>query len=113
MGMRLNAAGALEGDAAAPSAAAAPAKYVLGVDVGSTVVRCHVYDKTAAIKGSSTKQVEVLHPQPGWVELDPEGLWTQFVDVVKEAVQAAGIKMSQISSMGFATHRATFLTWNR
>ncbi|KAL8187824.1 UNVERIFIED_CONTAM: putative glycerol kinase 5, partial [Gekko kuhli] len=86
---------------------------MLGVDVGSTVIRCHVYDKAAAIKGARAKQVEVLHPQPGWVELDPESLWTQFVDVVKEAVQAAGIKMNQISALGVATHRATFLTWNR
>lgn len=33
------------------------------------------------------EQIEVLHPQPGWVELDSENLWTQFVGVVKEAVQ--------------------------
>ncbi|KAH0624042.1 hypothetical protein JD844_007351, partial [Phrynosoma platyrhinos] len=31
--------------------------------------------------------VEVLHPQPGWVELNPDSLWTLFVSVVKEAVQ--------------------------
>ncbi|XP_015268957.1 PREDICTED: putative glycerol kinase 5 [Gekko japonicus] len=113
--MRLDAAEALEGDVAAAAAfsMAASAKYMLGVDVGSTVIRCHVYDKAAAIKGVSAKQVEVLHPQPGWVELDPESLWTQFVDVVKEAVQATGIKMNQISALGLATHRATFLTWNR
>nr|XP_056706378.1 putative glycerol kinase 5 [Euleptes europaea] len=105
--MRLGAA------AAAAVSMAAPAQYILGVDVGSTVIRCHVYDKAAAVQGASAKQVEVLHPQPGWVELDPESLWTQFVDVVKEAVQAAGINMSQVSSLGLATHRATFLTWNR
>ncbi|XP_077204890.1 glycerol kinase 5 [Paroedura picta] len=113
-GMRLGAAEALEGDVAAAAVSmAAPAKYLLGVDVGSTVIRCHVYDRAASVKGVGAKQVEVLHPQPGWVELDPENLWTQFVDVVKEAVQAAGIKMNQISALGLATHRATFLTWNR
>lgn len=60
--MKLKVTRDLEGDAAAaaaaPSASApARAKYVLGVDVGSTVIRCHVYDKAAVLRGSSTKQV--------------------------------------------------------
>lgn len=33
------------------------------------------------------EQVESLYPHPGWVELDPEVLWSQFVGVIKEAVQ--------------------------
>lgn len=57
--MRLDAAEALEGDAAAAAevSMAAPAEYVLAVDVGSTVIRCHVYDKAAAIQGVGAKQV--------------------------------------------------------
>ncbi|XP_061492900.1 putative glycerol kinase 5 isoform X2 [Rhineura floridana] len=112
--MRLRTPEALEEDAAAALASAAdPAKYILGIDVGSTVIRCHVYDKAAVLKGSSAKQVEVLHPRPGWVELEPESLWTQFVGVVKEAVQAAGVQMNQISALGLSTQRATFITWNK
>uniref|UniRef100_A0A8C3BFP1 Glycerol kinase 5 n=1 Tax=Cairina moschata TaxID=8855 RepID=A0A8C3BFP1_CAIMO len=68
--------------------AAAPARYVLGVDVGSTAVKCHVYDRAAAVRGSSCRKVESLYPHPGWVELDPEVLWSQFIGVIKEAVQA-------------------------
>uniref|UniRef100_A0A8D0GYM2 Glycerol kinase 5 n=1 Tax=Sphenodon punctatus TaxID=8508 RepID=A0A8D0GYM2_SPHPU len=87
--------------------------YMLGVDVGSTVMRCHVYDKEATVQGSSTKKVEVLYPQPGWVEFDHEVLWTRFVDVIKEAVQDARLQMNQISGLGIATQRATFITWNK
>lgn len=63
--MRLDAAE--EGDAAAAVTAvvsvAAPAKYILGVDVGSTVIRCHVYDQAAAVKGVSAKQVSEVAEQ--------------------------------------------------
>lgn len=38
--------------------AAAPARYVLGVDVGSTAVKCHVYDRAAAVRGSSCRKVK-------------------------------------------------------
>ncbi|XP_060623775.2 putative glycerol kinase 5 isoform X1 [Anolis sagrei] len=90
-----------------------PAGLVVGVDVGSTVLRCHVYDAAATLKGSSAKPVEVVRPQPGWVELNPDSLWTLFVDVVKEAVQVAGIQMHQISALGLSTQRSTFITWNK
>ncbi|NXF96352.1 GLPK protein, partial [Eubucco bourcierii] len=93
--------------------AAAPARYVVGVDVGSTVLKCHVYDQAAAVRGSSCKKVEYLYPHPGWVELDPEVLWSQFVGAVKEAVQAAGLHMRQIAGLGISTQRATFITWHK
>ncbi|NXF54094.1 GLPK protein, partial [Oceanites oceanicus] len=92
---------------------AAPARYVVGVDVGSTVVKCYVYDRAAAIRGSSCRKVESLYPRPGWVELDPELLWSQFVGVIKEAVQAAGLHMRQIAGLGISTQRSTFITWHK
>ncbi|KAM6063689.1 glycerol kinase 5 isoform 2-T2 [Theristicus caerulescens] len=95
------------------SGTAAPARYVVGVDVGSTVVKCHVYDRAAAVRGSSCRKVESLYPRPGWVELDPEVLWSQFVGVIKEAVQAAGLHMRQIAGLGISTQRGTFITWHK
>ncbi|XP_024433650.1 glycerol kinase 5 isoform X3 [Desmodus rotundus] len=89
------------------------AGFVLGLDVGSSVIRCHVYDRAGRIRGSSTQKVENLCPQVGWVEIDPDVLWLQFVAVIKESVRAAGIKMNQIVGLGISTQRATFITWNK
>ncbi|XP_055425435.1 putative glycerol kinase 5 isoform X1 [Bubalus kerabau] len=118
------------------------AGFVLGVDVGSSMIRCHVYDRAARICGSSAQkvsqeacqlvwyatiyvlevtdsfsmhpvQVESLYPQPGWVEIDPDVLWLQFVAVIKESVKAAGIEMNQIVGLGISTQRATFITWDK
>lgn len=33
------------------------AGFVLGLDVGSSVIRCHVYDRAARIRGSSAQKV--------------------------------------------------------
>ncbi|XP_071422158.1 glycerol kinase 5 isoform X2 [Pithys albifrons albifrons] len=93
--------------------AAGPARCVLGVDVGSSVVKCHVYDRAAAVRGSGCRKVESLYPHPGWVELDPEVLWSQFLGVIKDAVQAAGLHMSQIAGLGISTQRGTFITWHK
>lgn len=32
-------------------------------------------------------QVQLIHPQPGWVEIDPHVLWEQFVDVITEVME--------------------------
>ncbi|XP_036098968.1 putative glycerol kinase 5 isoform X2 [Molossus molossus] len=96
-----------------PSAPRPHAGFVLGLDVGSSVIRCHVYDRAGRIRGSSAQKVESLCPQPGWVEIDPDVLWLQFVAVIKESVKAAGIEMNQVVGLGISTQRATFITWNK
>ncbi|XP_076000642.1 glycerol kinase 5 [Genypterus blacodes] len=88
-------------------------KFILSVDVGSTSIRCHVYDKEAKIRGSCTTKGVPVYPEVGWVEVDPEVIWTDFVSVVKGAMQDAGLHMHQIEALGITTQRGTFTTWNR
>ncbi|XP_048460441.1 putative glycerol kinase 5 [Rhincodon typus] len=87
--------------------------YVLAVDVGSTSVRCHVYDPAAKIKGSSSRPIKMLYPKPGWVEVNPDEMFEQFVAVVKEAVEDSGLHMKQMAALGISTQRATFVTWDK
>ncbi|KAK3513582.1 hypothetical protein QTP70_025360 [Hemibagrus guttatus] len=88
-------------------------RCILSVDVGTTSVRCHVYDKHANIRGSCSRKVSLQYPERGWVEMDPEDLWQSFVSVVKGAVQDSGLQMSQMEALGISTQRATFTTWHR
>ena len=34
-------------------------------------------------------QVQLLNPRPGWIEIDPEGLWNSVVRVVRNAIQGS------------------------
>ncbi|KAM4770687.1 glycerol kinase 5 [Rhinophrynus dorsalis] len=88
-------------------------RLILAVDVGSSVLRCHVYNQAGECCGSSEDKIKVLYPFHGHVEIDPEELWEQFVAVVKEAVKDAGIHISQVAGLGISTQRATFVTWNK
>ncbi|XP_027506248.1 putative glycerol kinase 5 isoform X3 [Corapipo altera] len=84
----------------------------------------HAFQRSKKLKISAEKMqkyrtqllqrlVESLYPRPGWVELDPEVLWSQFVGVIKEAVQTAGLHMGQIAGLGISTQRGTFITWHK
>ncbi|KAM4605091.1 glycerol kinase 5 [Polymixia lowei] len=88
-------------------------RFILSVDVGTTSIRCHVYDKETKVRGSYATEVVLLYPEPGLVEMDPNDLWKGFVTVVKGAVEDAGVQMNQIEGLGISTQRATFTTWHR
>uniref|UniRef100_A0AAQ5Y5M3 Glycerol kinase 5 n=1 Tax=Amphiprion ocellaris TaxID=80972 RepID=A0AAQ5Y5M3_AMPOC len=87
--------------------------FILSVDVGTTSMKCHVYDKEAKIRGSCATKVVPLYPEVGHVEMDPDDLWKGFISVVKGAVQDAGVQMRQIEALGISTQRGTFTTWDR
>ncbi|XP_012693823.2 putative glycerol kinase 5 [Clupea harengus] len=87
--------------------------YIVAVDVGTTTIKCHVYDKEANVRGSCSRKVCPLYPKPGYVEIDPEEVWLSFVAVVKGAVQDAGLQMKQIQALGISTQRGTFTTWDK
>uniref|UniRef100_A0A8C2E4V6 Glycerol kinase 5 n=1 Tax=Cyprinus carpio TaxID=7962 RepID=A0A8C2E4V6_CYPCA len=88
--------------------------FILSVDVGTTSIRCHVYDKSASIRGSCSAKVSLLYPQPGWVEIDPEDLWKGFVTVVKGAktdIYGGGIYSFVIVSRNTGKPFHNFITW--
>ncbi|XP_030607718.1 glycerol kinase 5 [Archocentrus centrarchus] len=87
--------------------------FILSVDIGTTSIRCHVYDKEAKVRGSCSTKIVLLYPEVGHVEMDPDELWKGFISVVKGAVQDAGIQMHQIEALGISTQRGTFTTWDR
>ncbi|KAK0049553.1 glycerol kinase 5 [Biomphalaria pfeifferi] len=87
-------------------------EYILSIDVGTTNIRGHVYTKTAQLQGSATKQQQLLQPNPGWFELDPQKLVDDVISVAKESILDAGLQAEQITCMGITTMRATFVTWD-
>jgi len=89
-----------------------PEPFVVAVDIGSTSLRSHIYNRQGVIKGTSSKKIETLYPEPGWCELDPQLLYQQTVDCVAESVKAAGIKISDVTCLGISVQRNTFLTWD-
>ncbi|XP_041357240.1 putative glycerol kinase 5 isoform X2 [Gigantopelta aegis] len=88
-------------------------QYVLSLDIGTTVLCCHIYDKDANIKGTSRQKVEILHPKTGWMEMDPDRLVEQVISSVKDCVKASGLQLHQLKCMAIATQRGTFITWDR
>ncbi|XP_076066344.1 glycerol kinase 5 isoform X3 [Oratosquilla oratoria] len=87
--------------------------YIASLDLGTTIVRCIVYNERAEQCGAAEAKITLLYPQTGYVEMDPDDVWDKTVSVIKEAIQDAHITASSLRCLGIATQRATFLTWNK
>lgn len=88
-------------------------KYVLALDQGTTSSRAIIFDKKGRIKGQAQKEFGQLYPKPGWVEHDPEEIWSSQASVTGEVIAKAGIKPSEIASIGITNQRETVVVWDR
>ncbi|XP_038050070.1 putative glycerol kinase 5 [Patiria miniata] len=87
--------------------------YIAAIDIGTTTLRCHIYNEKAEIKGIGVQKTSVHRPSQGMVEILPDVLWEKFTTAVKDAITQAKLEPEQVVAMGISTLRATFITWNR
>jgi len=87
--------------------------YVLGIDVGTTRLRCFAINHEGEVLSSHFTPVKVLHPEQGHCEIDPEGIWQDFKEVVSKTLSKGSLNPSEAACMGITAQRNSFLLWNR
>ncbi len=88
-------------------------KYVLALDQGTTSSRAIVFDHAGQIKSIAQKEFRQIFPQPGWVEHDPDEIWSSQIGVAAEAITQAGLTGSDIAAIGITNQRETTVVWDR
>ncbi|CAB3234977.1 unnamed protein product [Arctia plantaginis] len=88
-------------------------KHILTLDIGTSTIRCFIYNSKTEAVGKAVDQVVLHYPKLGFVEIDPDELWTSVVNVVQKSLKDANITAQQVTAMGISTQRATFLNWSR
>jgi glycerol kinase len=86
---------------------------VLAIDAGTTSVRALVVDSDGSILGRARSGYALDYPAPGWVEQNPEQLWTATQGVVESAMLEAGLKPSDLCAAGIAAQRSSCIVWER
>ena len=88
-------------------------RFLLAIDEGTSSTRTVIYDHQASVVASAQQEFTQLYPQSGWVEHDPEEIWTAVQAVTTKAMQAAGALASDITGIGITNQRETTLIWDR
>jgi glycerol kinase len=87
--------------------------YILAIDQGTTSSRAIVFDGERRVVGVGQQEFAQHFPQDGWVEHDPEDIWTSVVTTVKTALAEAGIEAADVAAIGITNQRETALIWDR
>jgi glycerol kinase len=87
--------------------------YILALDQGTTSSRAIVFDHDGNIVSVAQKEFTQIFPQPGWVEHDPEEIWSTQLGVAAEAITKAGLSAENIHAIGITNQRETTIVWDR
>jgi glycerol kinase len=86
---------------------------LLALDQGTTSSRAIVFTDTGAIAGMAQQEVTQSFPRPGFVEHDPEEIWTTQLATARRALSEAHTGPEDIAAIGIANQRETVVLWER
>src|SRR2546430_5209358 len=87
--------------------------FVLAIDQGTTSSRAIVFRSDISIAASAQQEFPQHFPASGWVEHEPEDIWTSTVMVCRDALERAGLKARDIAAIGITNQRETTVVWDR
>ncbi len=88
-------------------------KYILALDQGTTSSRTLLVDSSGTICGMAQKEFKQIYPASGWVEHDPDEIWTTQWKTIRIVLEEAGIDFSQIAAIGITNQRETTIVWDK
>ena len=84
---------------------------ILAIDQGTTSSRALVFDDH--LRPAAVGQVEFTQhfPKSGWVEHDPEEIWSSTVESCKTALSS--VEVEDVAAIGITNQRETVIVWDR
>jgi glycerol kinase len=91
--------------------------FVLAIDQGTTSSRAIVFRQDTSqyitIAGAAQAEVPQHFPASGWVEHEPEDIWTSTIATCREALKKANVTAKDIAAIGITNQRETTVVWDR
>lgn len=88
-------------------------KYILALDQGTTSSRAIIFNHSGSVMSVAQKEFKQIFPRPGWVEHDPNEIWSTQLGVAAEAISKAGLTTENIAAIGITNQRETTVVWER
>ncbi|MCQ8240617.1 glycerol kinase GlpK [Rhizosaccharibacter radicis] len=87
--------------------------YLLAFDQGTTSSRALLLDPDGNTIAVAQAEFRQIFPKPGWVEHDPNEIWSTQSGVAAEVVNRANVDLNQIAAIGITNQRETAIVWDR
>ncbi|MDR7301341.1 glycerol kinase GlpK [Haloactinomyces albus] len=89
------------------------ASYIAAIDQGTTSTRCMIFDHSGRVVSVDQLEHQQIMPRAGWVEHDPEEVWTNTRQVCAGALAKADLVLSEIAAVGITNQRETTVVWEK
>ncbi len=86
---------------------------VLGIDAGTTGVRTFAIDAASQVVRSAYREFPQHFPQPGWVEHDPDEIWSATLATLTTVANECAAAGETIAAIGITNQRETTVVWDR
>ena len=88
-------------------------KFIISIDQGTTSSRAVLFDISGNIKFISQYEFKQNFPKNGWVEHNPNEIWSTTLKALKQVIKkAVGLK-GHILTIGITNQRETTILWNK
>jgi len=87
--------------------------FVLAIDQGTTSSRAIVFRSDISIAAVAQQEFPQHFPASGWVEHEPDDIWTSTMMTCRDALEKAGLKARDIAAIGITNQRETTVVWDR
>ncbi len=87
--------------------------YIGSIDQGTTSTRFIIFDKKGEIISIAQKEHTQYYPQPGWVEHNPDEIWVNTQEVIRQALTQAQLTPKDLLAVGITNQRETTVVWNK
>jgi glycerol kinase len=88
-------------------------EYVLALDQGTTSSRAVLFNSAGKAIAISQQEFEQFYPRPGWVEHNPQEIWSSQLGAARRVLSEAGVKPDQVAAIGITNQRETTIVWDR
>lgn len=86
---------------------------IAAIDQGTTSTRCILFSRAGHILASARSEHQQILPRPGHVEHDPREILDRARQVIRGALERAGLTPSRIAALGITNQRETTILWDR
>lgn len=89
------------------------ADLILALDQGTTSSRAMIIGPDGRQLGIGQVELPAHYPASGWIEQDPEQIWSGQLQAARMAVEHAGCQSTDLAAIGITNQRETTILWDR
>jgi len=88
-------------------------KYLIGIDLGTTLAKCAIYDEKGEVVAKADKEIKVNYPKAGEAEQDPREFYTISCELIRKCLKRSQIYPKNIMGISIDSQMGGIMAIDR